>query len=71
MYVAKINKKLVELYDAETGALKRIINCAIWDGVIKADTEGNLVSILCGDKRIRVYDIKTGMLKTTIQRSPY
>ena len=71
MYVARINKKVLELFDAETGALKRIINCAIWDGIIRADTEGDLVSIVCGDRRTRVYDIKTGFLKTRIQRSPY
>ena len=46
MYVARINKKVLELFDAETGALKRIINCAIWDGIIRADTEGDLVSIV-------------------------
>jgi len=66
LYVIKIQKKALEIYDAETGALKRVINCAIFDGIVKADTEGNLVSIVCGDKRIRVYDINTGFLKTTI-----
>ncbi len=71
MYVTKIQNKVLELYDAETGALKRVINCAIWGGIIRADTEGDLVSIVCADRRIRVYDIKTGFLKTTIQRSPY
>ena len=71
MYVTKIQKKVLELYDAETGALKQVINCAIWDGLTRADTEGNLVSIVCGDRRTRVYDIQTGALKTTIQRNPY
>ena len=70
MYVAKINRKNVEFYEAETKCLKKVISVAIYGGPTSVDVQGDMVAITCADRRIYIYEIKTGFLKNIIQRTP-
>jgi WD40 repeat protein len=66
MYVAKIEGKSVRVVDAKTGGTKRTFSCAGYKGATAVDVSGDLVSVTCGDGKVRVWDIKTGGLKRVI-----
>ena len=70
MYVSKINGKNVEFFEAETRCLKKVISVAIYGGPTSVDVQGDMAAITCADRRIYVYEIKTGFLKSMIQRTP-
>jgi WD40 repeat protein len=65
MYVAKISGNNVKIYDVKTSAQKRMIACSSYGGAKSAVIEGDLVSVSCGDGKVRVYDITTGAQRRT------
>ena len=56
MYFAKINRKNVEFYEAETRCLKKVISVAIYGGPTSVDVQGDMAAITCADRRIYVYE---------------
>ena len=70
MYVGKINGKNVEFFEAETRCLKKVISVAIYGGPTSVDVQGDMAAITCADRRIYIYEIKTGFQKSMIQRTP-
>jgi hypothetical protein len=70
MYVARIRGKNVEFFEAETKCLKKVISVAIYGGPTSVDVQGEMAAITCTDRRIYIYEIKTGFLKNMIQRNP-
>lgn len=66
MFAAKIVGDWVKIVDIKTGFEKRGISCLNYKGARSADVNGGLVSISCGDGKVRVFDIATGFLKRTI-----
>ncbi len=66
MFVAKIDGTTVKIVDAKNGSQKRTICCSGFKGAKSTDISGDLLSITCGDGKVRVYDINNGALKRTI-----
>ena len=65
MFAAKVEGQNVKLFDVKTGGLKRTIGCSGFKGAKSADVDGDLVSISCGDGKVRVFNINTGGLIRT------
>ena len=65
MFVAKVSGSNVNVFNVKTSAQVRTIACSSFKGVVSAMIEGDMVSVSCGDGRVRVYDIKTGAQRRT------
>lgn len=65
MFIAKVEGSNVKVFDVKTSAQIRTIGCSGFKGAKSAVVDGGMVSVSCGDGKVRVYDIKTGAQKRT------
>ncbi len=61
-YAVKVKNGKAEIYDANTGVLKRYIG----SGVVSAQINGEILQVNKDNGKIEIYDINTGILKRTL-----
>ncbi len=66
MLIPKLTGSTVQIIDSDTRALRRTISLVSYKGATHAEIRGEEIAITCGDRKIRVFNIKTGGLKSTI-----